>query len=148
MQLSSEFLLTFLYFSLACTIEKVTNLSSLVVTILTATKSDKVFSYNEFCSVKSHDSLITYSGDFDFSYMICRFRMQTSKSSPNSLSVCFPSSSPRIFQIIREFRAKKYFTYHWTANTIQLFVASKGNVSGIFFSEQAAAKWNSPETTW
>ena len=44
------------------------------------------------------------------------------------------SSMPRIFQSIGESGAKKYFTDHRTANTVQLFVAIKGNLSGLFFS--------------
>ena len=44
-----------------------------------AAKPDKLVAYNEeLPSVKS------WSCDFDFSYMICRFRMQTPKSSPIS----------------------------------------------------------------
>ena len=43
------------------------------------------------------------------------------------------SSSPQLFQNKLEFGAKKYFTGHQTANTIPLFVAIKGNFSGLFF---------------
>ena len=39
-------------------------------------------------------------------------------------------------------RSKNKFTNHRTANAIQLFVAIKGN-----FSEQVAAKANSPDIT-
>ena len=50
-----------------------------------ATKPGKVVAYNkELPSVKSHDPLITWSSDFDFSYTICRFRTQTPKLSPTS----------------------------------------------------------------
>ena len=42
------------------------------------------------------------------------------------------SSSPQLFQNIGEFWAKIYFTDHWTANTIHLFVATKGNSSRLF----------------
>ena len=44
-----------------------------------------------------------------------------------------PSSSLLIFWNIGEFGAKKYFTNHRKANTIQLFVATKGNVSSLSF---------------
>ena len=48
-----------------------------------ATKSAKVVTYNEeLPSIKSHDSLITWFSDFDFSHSIFRFRSQT--SSPTS----------------------------------------------------------------
>ena len=46
-------------------------------------------------------------------------------------ALCLPfspsasSSLVQLFQNIREFRAKKYFTDHWTANPVQLFVAMK-----------------------
>ena len=43
------------------------------------------------------------------------------------------SSSPQLFQNKLEFGEKKYFTGHQTANTIPLFVAIKGNFSGLFF---------------
>ena len=50
-----------------------------------ATKPGKVVTYNgELPSIKSHDPLIMWSSDFDFSYTIYRFKMQTSKLSPNS----------------------------------------------------------------
>ena len=46
-----------------------------------------------------------------------------------------------------EFGAKHYFTDHWTANTIQLFVAIKGIFFLVcFFSGQVAVKRNSSET--
>ena len=42
--------------------------------------------------------------------------------------------SPPLFRNYRKLGAKKYFTDHWTANTIQLFVAIKGNfLWSIFF---------------
>ena len=37
-----------------------------------------------FLSQSYNDPLITWSSDFDFSYPICRFRMQTSESPPSS----------------------------------------------------------------
>ena len=50
-----------------------------------ATKPDKVVTYNKkLPSMKSHDPLIAWSSDFNFSYTICRFRSQTPKSSPTS----------------------------------------------------------------
>ena len=36
----------------------------------------------ELPSIKSHDPLMTFSSGFEFSHTICRFRMQTPKSSP------------------------------------------------------------------
>ena len=50
--------------------------------------------------------------------------------------ICFfspSSSSPGLFQKIEEFGAKKKFTDHQTATTIQIFVAIKGNFSGLIF---------------
>ena len=48
-----------------------------------AAKPGRVVTYNEeLPSIKSHDPLITWPKDFDFSYSICRFRTQTPKSSP------------------------------------------------------------------
>ena len=43
------------------------------------------------------------------------------------------SSSPRLFRNVEEFGVKKYFTYHRTVNKILLYVAIKGNFSGLFF---------------
>ena len=43
---------------------------------------------------------------------------------------------------------KFFFTDHRTANTIKLFVATNGNLSGLPFSEKVAAKGNFRETTW
>ena len=54
--------------------------------------------------------------------------------------------SPRLFRNIREFGAKKYFTDHWAANIIKLFVAINRNFSGKFFFW--TAKRNFPETFW
>ena len=52
-----------------------------------ATKSGRVVTYNdELPSINSHDPLITWSSDFDFSCTICRFSTQTPMSSPTS---CF-----------------------------------------------------------
>ena len=46
-----------------------------------------------------------------------------------------------------EFEAKKYFTDHWKANTIHLFVAVKGKCFwSILFPDQVAATGNYPET--
>ena len=53
----------------------------------------------------------------------------------NALHLRFsPSSScPQLFRNIKKIGAKKYFTDHRAANIIQLFVAIKGNLSGVFF---------------
>ena len=53
----------------------------------------------------------------------------------NALQLLFSpsSSSPKPFQNIGEFGAKNYFVDHETTSTIQLFVATKGNFSGLFF---------------
>ena len=58
-----------------------------------------------------------------------------------TITVCYclsPSCSsssflPHFFRNIGEFGAKRYFTGHQTANTIQLFVAIEGHFSGLFF---------------
>ena len=51
------------------------------------TKLGRVVTYNEeLPSIQSHDPLITLPSDFDLSYTICRFRMQTPNS---SLTSCF-----------------------------------------------------------
>ena len=42
-------------------------------------------------------------------------------------------SSPPLFPNIREFGEKKNFTDHQALNAIHLFVAVKGNYSGLFF---------------
>ena len=42
-------------------------------------------------------------------------------------------SSAKLSRNIGEFVAKNYFTDHWTANTIHLFVDVKGSFSGLFF---------------
>ena len=49
--------------------------------------------------------------------------------SPSSSS----ASLPHFLRNIRELGAKKYFTDHRIATRIQLFVAIKGNFSGLFF---------------
>ena len=51
----------------------------------------------------------------------------------NCLSPSTSASLPHFFQNIGEFGAKKYFTDQRAANTIQLFVAIKGDFSGLFF---------------
>ena len=56
------------------------------------------------------------------------------------------SSSPRLFQNIERFGAKKYFADHQTTDAVQLFITIKTNFSGLS-SEQVAAKRNFPETT-
>ena len=56
-------------------------------TILMPTKPGSVVTYNEgLLSIKSYEPLIVHSGDFDFSYAICRFRTQTPKLSLTSFS--------------------------------------------------------------
>ena len=48
-----------------------------------AIKPGRVVTYNkELPSIKSYDSLITWSSAFGFSYLICRYKMQTPKLSP------------------------------------------------------------------
>ena len=49
-------------------------------------------------------------------------------------------SSAKLFQNIWDFKAKKYFADHPTANTIQLSAAVKGNFSSLFFLEHVAAR--------
>ena len=53
----------------------------------------------------------------------------------NALHLRFsPSSScPRLFRDIKKIGGKRYFTDHRAANIIQLFVAIKGNFSGLLF---------------
>ena len=52
-----------------------------------ATKPGRVVTNNEeLPSIKSHDPLMKWSSDFDFSYTICRFGIQTFKSLPTSCS--------------------------------------------------------------
>ena len=93
----------------------------------------------EFPSVKSHDPLITWYSDFGFSYAISRFRKQTPNFllrllvKHNALELPFSPSSAELFRGNGEFGAKKYFTDHRTADTIQLFVATEGNFCGLFF---------------
>ena len=56
-----------------------------------ATKPDRVFTYNEdLPSINSHDPLIKCSSDFDFSYLICRFRMHMPTLSLTSCLVFDP----------------------------------------------------------
>ena len=43
------------------------------------------------------------------------------------------SSSPRLFQNIGEYGAKKYLTGLQTASKILLFITMKENLSGLFF---------------
>ena len=62
-------------------------------------------------------------------YCVC-LKSKTLCSCQFSLSSLF---SPWLFRNICEFGAKKYFADHRTANTIQLFVATKGSFSGLFF---------------
>ena len=40
----------------------------------------------ELPTIKPHDPLITCSSNFDFSYIICRFRMQSPKLLPVSIT--------------------------------------------------------------
>ena len=51
----------------------------------------------------------------------------------NTLELPFSSSSAQLFWNIGELGAKSYFTHYWTTNAIQLFVAIKGNFSGLLF---------------
>ena len=54
------------------------------------TKSGRVVAYNEeLPSIKSHDPLITWSSDFDFSHTICGFKTKMPKSSPTSCFTLF-----------------------------------------------------------
>ena len=65
---------------------------------------DKVAKYNEeLPSINSHDPLITWSSDFDFSYTICRFRTQMHKS---SLISCFLFVLSNAYLLFNE---KSYF---------------------------------------
>ena len=41
--------------------------------------------------------------------------------------------SERLFPNTGEFGVKKYFTDHQTANTLQVVVVMKGNLSGLLF---------------
>ena len=46
-----------------------------------STKPGRVVTCNEeLPSIKSHEPLITWSSNFDFSYTVCSFRTQTPKS--------------------------------------------------------------------
>ena len=72
----------------------------------TAINFGKVRIYNqELPSIKSHDHLIRWSGDFDLSYTICRFRMQRPKSSPTDCSRC-SCSSLQPFGVLRNSEEK------------------------------------------
>ena len=51
----------------------------------------------------------------------------------NAIKLLFSPSFPQPFWEIGEFSVKKYFTDHWKANTIQLFVAIKVDFSSPFF---------------
>ena len=51
----------------------------------------------------------------------------------NALELQVSLYSAELFRNIGKFGAKEYFMDHQTANTIQLFIAIKGNFSGIFF---------------
>ena len=113
----------------------------------TAINFGKVRIYNEqLPSIKSHDHLIRWSGDFDLSYTIFRFRMQTPRSSPTDCSPC-SSFSLQPFRSIREFCAKNYFTNQQAVNTTQLFVAVENFFLVFCCSDQVTAKGNSLETT-
>ena len=81
---------------------------------------------------------------------LCRFSLSLHLHVKyDALELPFSPSSFQPFQNIEKFRAKKYFTDHWTANTIQLFVALKENFSGVYsFSKQVATKDNFPEIFW
>ena len=107
-----------------------------------ATKPVRVITCNkELPSIKSHDlPLITWSSNFDFSYMIYRFKAQAHKLPPSS---CTPPSSPQFLGSIRDFGAKKYFTGHRIVNTIK----SQAKTIQLFVARKREVKWNSPETT-
>ena len=62
------------------------------------------------------------------------------------LPVFFTFFISTAFPEYRGIQRKTNFTDHRTADTMQLFVAVKGNFSGLFFPEQVAAKVNFPET--
>ena len=63
------------------------------------------------------------------------------------LGIYFLPSS-RLFWNFGEFGAKKYFTDHWTADTIHLLASIKKNFLVYSFSKQVALKGNSSETKW
>ena len=73
--------------------------------------------------------------------MVC---LKSIALSPFSSS--FPSTFPEYRNIVG-FEVNIYFTDHQTANTIQLFVAIKGNFSGLLFFDEVIAKGNSSEIT-
>ena len=58
----------------------------------------------------------------------------------------FSLYSAQLFQDIGEFEAKIYFTDHWTANTIQLFVPIKVNFSALFFFWTTSSEGGIPKT--
>ena len=62
--------------------------------------------------------------------LLCLLEKRNAFLLPFSIFIFF---SATFFLEYQEFRAKKYFTGHRTANIIQLFVAIKGNFSGLFF---------------
>ena len=62
-----------------------------------------------------------------------------------TMSHCFKSNN--LSRNNGEFGAKKYFTDHRAAKAIQLFVAMREVFLLYYFSEQAPAKGNFPETT-
>ena len=64
------------------------------------------------------------------------------------ISLFFPSSYQRVFRNIGEFGAKQYVWDHLTVNTIQLFVAIKGNFSHPFFFWTSRNEGKFLETTW
>ena len=77
-----------------------------------ATKPGRVVTYNEeLLSIKSHDPLIRWSSNFDFSYTICRFKTQTPKSSPLS---CYKFLSCEVETVTWESEAmlSKLFMYN------------------------------------
>ena len=51
----------------------------------------------------------------------------------NALELQVSLYPAELFRNIGKFGAKEYFMDHQTANTIQLFIAIKGNFSGILF---------------
>ena len=53
--------------------------------------------------------------------------------------VCFMKNL-RVFRNVGASEVKKYFTDHRTANTVQLFVAIKGNFSDLFSFQTSCSK--------
>ena len=70
------------------------------------------------------------SSDFDFCYMIWRFRTQ---SHYRLVALLLLLLLRRNLSGISGICNKKYFAGQQTANTLQLFVAVKWNFSGLFF---------------